>query len=73
MIIFVKVKPGSAEEKIQRIKEREYHISIKERAEDGKANSSLTSILSKEFSVNFKDILIKNKTGRKKIIEIKGI
>ena len=72
MIIKVKVKPGSKNEEINKTGENEYDISLKERAEDGRANVRLVNLLSNELGVSFKDIRIKNPKSRKKIIEIKG-
>jgi len=70
MNIFVSVKPGSKEEKIEKISNTEYKISIKEPAEKGRANARLINIISKELGVSFKNIKIKNPTSKKKIIEI---
>jgi len=70
MIIFVNVKPNSKEDKIEKISNTEYKISVKEPAERGKANARIINILSKEFKVSFKDIKIKNPASKKKIVEI---
>lgn len=70
MIIMVKVKPNSKEDKIEKIAEREYVIYVKEPAEDNKANIRLVNMLAKEFDVSFNKIKIKNPTSRKKIVEI---
>jgi len=70
MIIHVSVKPGSKEEKIEKISDREYKISVKAPAERGKANGRIINIISKEFGVSYKNIKIKNPLSRKKIIEI---
>ncbi len=71
MKIFVNVKPGAREEKIEKIKDNEYKILLKERAEDGKANIKLSKLIAKEFGVLSKNILIKNPRSREKIIEIR--
>ena len=71
MIIHVNVKPNSLDEKIEKISDGEYNINVKEKAEDNKANIRIVNILSKEFSVSFKKIKIKNPKSRKKIVEIK--
>lgn len=70
MILKVKVKPNSKEEKIERISENEYIICVKERAENNKANTRVINLLSKELNVPYKNIKIKNPTSREKIIEI---
>ena len=71
MIIKVKAKPNSKEEKIVKLSDSEYEIFVKEPAEDSKANIRIINILAKEFGVSYKNIKIKNPTSRKKIVEIK--
>lgn len=71
MILNVKVKPNSKEEKIEKIGEGEYLISVKEPAEDNKANIRVINLLSKALNISYKNIKIKNPTSRNKIIEVK--
>ena len=71
MIIKVKVKPNSREEKVEKLSEGEYVISVKEPAEDNKANIRVINLLSKELGVSYKNIKIKNPTSRDKVIEVK--
>ena len=71
MIINVKVKPNSKEEKIEKTSEKEYLIHVKEPAEDNKANIRVINLLSKQFGVSHKDIKIKNPKSRNKLVEIK--
>lgn len=71
MILNVKVKPNSKEEKIEKISESEYVIHVREPAEDNKANIRLINLLSKELNVSHKTIKIKNPRSRDKLIEIK--
>lgn len=70
MIINVKVKPNSKEDKIEKTGENEFIIHVKEPAEDNKANIKVINLLSKEFGVSFRKIMIKNPRSRDKIIEI---
>jgi len=70
MIIRIKAKPNSREDKIEKISEEDYVISVKERAEKGKANCKIAKLLAKEFNVETKKIKIKNPSSRNKIIEI---
>ncbi len=70
MIIHVKVKPGAKEEIINKIDDNNYEISVREKAEDNKANVRVINILAKEFRVSYKKISIKNPKSRKKIVEI---
>ena len=70
MIIYVNVKPGAREEKIERISENEFNIWVEERAEDNKANVRVMNILAKVLVVNAKSITIKTPKSRRKIIEV---
>jgi len=70
MIIKVSVKPSAKKEMIERISGDEYRISVKEKAENGKANRKVISLLAKEFNVSYRDISIKNPASRKKIVSI---
>ncbi len=71
MIIKARVKPNSDEEKIKKTGENEYEISVKEPAEDNKANIRVINLLSKELNTSHKNIKIKTPTSREKIIEVK--
>lgn len=71
MIIFVKVRPGSKKEKIEKISEGEYVVSVKEPAENNRANKKVVNLLAKEFGVSFQKVKIKNPTSRRKIVEIR--
>jgi len=70
MLINVKVRPNSKEESVRKISEEEYEVSVKEPAEDNKANVRLINLLSKEFGVSFKQIKIKTPRSRDKVVEI---
>ncbi len=69
MILKIKVKPNSREQKIEKISDNEFKIYLKEKPENNKANLALLRLLKKEFRRNVK--IIKGKTSRNKIIEIK--
>jgi uncharacterized protein (TIGR00251 family) len=72
MIINVKVKPNSSEQKIENFGEGKYFIYLKSIPKNNKANIELINLLSKEFKVPVDKIKIKaGKTSKKKIIEIK--
>jgi len=71
MILNIKVKPNSKEEKIDKIDESNYIISVKEPREDNKANIRIINLLSKLLGINYKDIKIKNPTSKNKVIEVK--
>ena len=70
MMVYVKVKPNSSKEEIEKVGEFEYFVSLKEKAVGGRANMRLISILSKEFGVDYRNIKIKNPSSRMKIVEI---
>ena len=70
MLIKVKVKPNSKEERIEKISENEYKIEVKEPAEDNKANTRVINMLAKEFGVSYKNIKIKNPASKDKVIAI---
>lgn len=71
MILHVKVKPNAKEEKVIRLSENEYEISVKEKSEDNRANIRVINLLSKELGIHYSKIKIKNPSSRKKIVEIK--
>ena len=71
MNIKVKVNASSDIEEIRKIGDDEYVVSVKEPAENNKANIRLINLLSKEFGVDFRKIKIKNPTSRRKFVEIK--
>ena len=70
MIIHTNVRPNSKESKIEKVSNDEYSVWLKEKPIDGKANTALVKILSKEFNVSYKNIKIKNPRSKKKIVEI---
>jgi len=70
MIISVRVRPNSREDRIEKIGENEYIVHVSAPARDGKANVAVVKMLSKYFGASYKGIKIKNPTSRRKIIEI---
>lgn len=68
MIIKIKVKPGSREQKIEKVSNKEYKISLKERAEDNKANIELLKLLKRYFNKPAR--IIKGLKSRNKVIKI---
>ena len=71
-MIKVKVKPGSKKQEIVKVNEKEYVVSLKSKAENNKANIELLKLLKRYFKVEVENIkIIKGKTSRNKIIEIK--
>lgn len=71
MILKIKVKPNSGKQELIKISENEYKISLKERAENNKANLELIKLLKKYFKVGAEDIkIIKGMKSKNKIIEV---
>jgi len=71
MIINVKVRPNSSEQKIED-KGGALHVSLKESAEQNKANIELINLLAKHFNTSAKEIkILRGKTSRNKIVEVK--
>ena len=69
MIIHIKVKPNSLKDEIERVGNF-YNVSVREPAENGRANVKLINLLAKEFNVDFRKIKVKNPKSKRKIIEI---
>ncbi len=68
MIIYVKVKLNSKKQKMEVVSSKEYIVSLKNLAENNKANLELLKLLGKYF--NKKIRIIKGLKNKKKIIEI---
>ena len=73
MKIFVKVKTGAKEEKIEKTGENNYKVFVKERPEKGLANKAVIKILSRYFKVPQKNtIIVSGFASRQKIVKIYG-
>lgn len=71
MRIFVKAKPNSREEKIEKIDEQNYIVSVKEPPIKGKANEAIRNALAVYFKTGSANVkIISGNTSRNKIIEI---
>lgn len=72
MKIFVKAKPSSREEKVEKIDENNFVVSVKEPAQKGMANLAIRNALAIYFKTGTTNvIIISGYTSRNKIIEIK--
>jgi hypothetical protein len=72
MRIFVKVKPGAKEEKIEKIDEAHFVVFVKEAPEKGKANEATIKVLAEHFRISKSDIkLISGFSSKNKIFEVK--
>jgi len=71
MKIFVKAKPRAKNEKIEKIGEDCFKVSVKEPPEEGKANQAIVKALAEYFKVNQSTIkLVSGFSSKNKIFEI---
>lgn len=71
MKIIVKTKPGAKEDKIEKVDEANYVISVKEPPINGRANASLIKLLAEYFDISPSLIeIISGYMARVKVIEI---
>lgn len=69
MKINVKAKPNSREEKVEKIDDNNFVVSVKEPPVAGRANRAIIKILSEYFhTLNVR--IVAGRTSRNKIIEI---
>jgi len=72
MKIFVKAKPGAREEKVERIDDDNFVVSVKEPPEKGKANHAIINALAVYFKTGSASVrIVSGYSSRLKIIEIK--
>ena len=73
MKIFVKVKPNSREEKVEKMDENNYTVLVKEQPIKGRANEAIRNALAVYFKTGTASVkIISGHTSRNKIIEITG-
>lgn len=71
MKIFVKAKPNAKEEKVEKISETHFVVSVKEPPIQGKANEAIVKALAGYFGVSsFRVRLIAGFSSKQKIFEI---
>jgi len=71
MKISVKARPGAKEEKIERIDETNFVVSVKEPPVQGRANAAIARVLAEYFKVSNSQVrLISGFSSRQKIFEI---
>ena len=71
MKINVKAKPSSREEKVEKIDEQNYVVSVKEPPEKGKANEAIRNALAVYFKTGSSCVkIVSGYSSRNKIIEI---
>jgi len=71
MKIFVKAKPNAKEEKVEKISDNDYIVSVKEPPMKGKANEAIRNALAVYFKTASSRIkIVSGFSSRNKIIEI---
>ena len=71
MKIFVKAKPKSKFEKVEKVSETNYIVFVKEPPEKGKANGAICRLLAEYFGIRQSMVRIKaGQASKNKIIEI---
>ncbi len=71
MKIFVKAKPSAKEEKIEKISENSFVVSVKEPPVQGRANEAIIKALANYFNVSKLNVkIVSGWTSREKVIEI---
>ena len=71
MKIIIKAKPGSKEDKIEKIDESNYTVYVKAPPIDGKANAAIVKLLAEHFDVSQSLIeIISGHMARTKVVEI---
>jgi len=72
MKIFVKVKPKAKEEKVIKVNDKNFKVSVKEPSEKGRANRAVLKTLADYFVTSQSNIkIISGSTSKLKVIEIK--
>jgi hypothetical protein len=71
MKIFVKVKPGAREEKVEKIDDINFKVQVTQPPEKGKANLAVIKALAEYFDLNRSSIqIVSGSTSKLKVIEI---
>lgn len=71
MKIFVKVKPGSRKEVVEKIDDTHFSVDVKAKAEKGKANQAVIKILAKYFKIPRSQVkMVSGVFSRQKVFDI---
>ncbi len=71
MKIFVKTKPNSREESVEKIDDSNYVVRVKEKPVGGAANEGVVRVLAEYFGVSKSRVkILMGKTAREKWVEI---
>jgi len=73
MKINIKAKPSSREEKVEKIDDLNYVVSVKEPPIKGKANDAIRNALAVYFKTGSSSVrIVSGHTSRNKVVEIVG-
>jgi uncharacterized protein len=71
MKIFVKVKPGAREERVEKIDDINFKVQVTQPPEKGKANLAVIKALAEYFDLSQSNIqIVSGSTSKLKVIEI---
>jgi hypothetical protein len=71
MRIFIKAKPSAREEKVEKIDEQNYVVSVKEPPIKGKANEAIRNALAVYFKTGSSRVkIVSGYSSRNKVVEI---
>ncbi|TSA46445.1 DUF167 domain-containing protein [bacterium] len=73
MKIFVSVKPKARQEKVEKLDDTHYKVSVTEPPVDGRANKAVTGALAEYFGVPKMNIaLVSGASSKKKVFDVGG-
>ncbi len=71
MKIIIKAKPGAKEDRIEKVNEANYVVSVKAPPRDGKANAAIVALLASHFDISKSLVeIISGHMARTKVVEI---
>lgn len=71
MKIFIKAKPNAKQEKVEKIDETHFIVSVKEPPKQGRANEAIIKALAEYFDFSRSQIcLVRGFTSKEKVFEI---
>ena len=69
MLINIKVKPNSSKQEVKKLDEENYVVCVKSKPENNKANLEVVKLMEKYFNKEVR--ILRGKTSRKKVVDIK--
>lgn len=71
--IIVYAKPGAKENKVERVDDGHFVVSVKEPPQDGRANAAIEKILAEYFGIARSCVaIVHGRTSKRKIIEVQN-